>query len=147
VSADYAKPAVQTAADQVLRACAADLDLPSDVRIRWFVPESETFRKIRERYGNVATPWMTFEAEEPLMGKVEPAAHAELWVRADLSPEEVADTVAHEARHSWQFKRYFEGNRTFALPRGAEAPHVEEDADDYASRHVRRPHLAERSDS
>jgi hypothetical protein len=136
VGADHAKPAVKSAADHALRACVADLGLSSDVRIRWFIPEGESSRKRREWYGDAATPWVTFEAEQTLTGKVEPAAHTELWIRADQSPEDVVDTVAHEARHSWQFKRYFEGSRAFAMPRGAAAPHVEEDADEYAARHV-----------
>jgi len=140
VGANFAKPEVKTAADEVLRACVADLGLPNDVRIRWFIPEDDTSRKMRERCGDAATPWVTFEAEETLAGKVEPAAHAELWIRADQSPEDVVDTVAHEARHSWQLMRYFGGSRTFALPRGSVAPHVEEDADEYGARHIRRPH-------
>jgi hypothetical protein len=139
VGAEYTRPAVKSAADHALRACVADLGLPSDARIRWFIPEGESSRKTREWYGDAATPWVTFEAEETLTGKVEPATHAELWIRADQSPEDVVDTVAHEARHSWQLMRYFGGSRTFALPRGSVAPHVEEDADEYAAWYVRRP--------
>jgi hypothetical protein len=37
-----------------------------------------------------------------LVMKVMPSV---VWCRSDLTPREVAETVAHEARHAWQFKQ------------------------------------------
>jgi len=105
IPASQVDPQVHLAAHAMLEYVKADLELP-EIVIRWAKVDDPTFARIErllaELSGNEPE---TFE-EEPFSGLTKSFHDGVIWVRADLTPKEAALTVAHEARHLWQLKRY-----------------------------------------
>ena len=105
IPASQVDPQVYLAAHAMLEFVKKDLDLPQ-IEIRWVLEDDPTFAKIDRLLADLmkAEP-NTFETE-PFSGLTKSFHDGVIWVRADLTPKEASLTVAHEARHLWQLKRY-----------------------------------------
>lgn len=129
VGASFAEPMTRLAALEALGACVRDLGLPAETCIRWFMPDAEA---------GTSSLGKSFEDRDTLLGKVEPKNHTELWIKASASLEAVRETVCHEARHAWQFQRYFAEGGPFEMEHGSKGLYIEGDADEYAAMMVQR---------
>ena len=98
--------AAKAAVEEVLPVLKRDLGLDA-VTVKWFRPETAERRAYRESTGSTA--WHTFEAEEGRLGQCLGSEPNEVWVRADLDALDAAEVLAHELRHSADFKRYVDG--------------------------------------
>ena len=103
--------AAKAAVEEVLPVLKRDLGLDA-VTVKWFRPETAERKAYRESTGSTA--WHTFEAEEGRLGQCLGSEPNEVWVRADLDALDAAEVLAHEMRHSADFKRFVDG--TAELP-------------------------------
>jgi hypothetical protein len=105
VPVDAVRPAVRAEAERMLGHVGRDLGLPN-IRIRWFRfvdgwADTTTWPPYDDhgfyRLQDGATP-------RSLRGRVHPFLEPDvIWVRATLPVASIGETVAHEARHLWQY--------------------------------------------
>jgi len=106
VETTVAGEAARVAIDAVLPELRKDLGLDK-VTVRWFRPETVERKAYRETNGR--TPWHTFKGDDGLRGQCLGSAPEEIWVRADLSALDAAETLGHELKHSKHFNDYISG--------------------------------------
>jgi len=105
IPASQVDPQVHLAATTMLEYVKKDLQL-NEIEIRWVLEDEPIFGKIERLLAELSgSEPEAFEAE-PFSGLTKSFHDSVIWIRADLTPAEAALTVAHEARHLWQLRRY-----------------------------------------
>jgi hypothetical protein len=109
VSASDVRPAERDVADIALRFVTRDLEFGA-VRptVLWFRLAVDDDRTAKARG---AAFWLFDEREPGVNGFYQHASPGVLWVRADRSLKDIAETVAHEALHCWQHINNVSPNR------------------------------------
>ncbi|HAA81534.1 MAG TPA: hypothetical protein DCE09_08285 [Thermoanaerobacter sp.] len=106
IPASQVDPQVYLAAHTMLEYVKADLGLPQSVEIRWVVKDDPLFSRLEKLLAELTNSKPeTFEME-PFSGLTKSFHDNIIWIYANLTPQEAAMTVAHEARHLWQLKHY-----------------------------------------
>lgn len=97
VASSHIDPALADLAAEVIETASADLGI-SPPRIRWFYQEGPHEWLYMKRWG--VADWMRFKnARGDLVGATWPGRNDEIWIRADLAPDVLVATVAHESKH------------------------------------------------
>lgn len=97
VAPSHVDPVLADLAAQVIETASANLGI-SPPRIRWFYQEGPQEWLYIKRWG--VADWVRFKnARADLIGATWPLRKDQIWVRADLAPDVLVTTVAHESAH------------------------------------------------